>query len=126
MTLKRCLGRKSNFGWELHATVVIPNTNRNPGDFGLTPPAAARVSKTLCDKVGIFSRDVALELLRDGFRRRLVSRQQRNGWPQNVWSITPAGEPIEAQLEGDGVYHGYPMPENDPFRDVVLQRIGSA
>jgi len=103
-----------------------PEHKRNPGDFGLTPPATARMGKTLCDKVAIFSRSAALELLRDGFRRGLVSRQQRDGWPQNVWAITPAGEPLEAQLEGNGVYHGYPMPENDPFRDVVLDRLRSA
>lgn len=101
-----------------------PEHKRNPGDFGLTPPAGARMGKTLCDQVNIFSRDVALELLRDGFRRRLVSRQQRDGWPQNIWAVTSAGEPLEAQHEGGGVYHGYPMPENDPFRDVVLQRWG--
>jgi hypothetical protein len=103
-----------------------PEHKRNPGDFGLTPPAAARIGKTLCDKVGIFSRNTALDLLREGLRRGLVSRQQRDGWPQNVWAITPAGEPLEAQLEGDGVYHGCPMPENDPFRDVVLRRLGLA
>jgi hypothetical protein len=101
-----------------------PEHKRNPGDFGLTPPAAARMGKTLCDKVGVFSRDAALELLREGLRRRLVSSQQRDGWPQNVWSVTDAGEPLEAQLEGSGVYHGYPMPDNDPFREVVLQRAG--
>jgi hypothetical protein len=84
------------------------------------------MGKTLCDNVGIFSRSAALDLLRDGFRRGLVSRQQRDGWPQNVWAITPAGEPLEAQLEGNGVYHGYPMPENDPFRGVVLKRQGLA
>jgi hypothetical protein len=68
-----------------------PEHKRNPGDFGLTPPAAARMGKTLCDKVGIFSRNTALDLLREGLRRGLVSRQQREGWPQNVWAITPAG-----------------------------------
>jgi hypothetical protein len=103
-----------------------PEHKRNPGDFGLTPPATPRMGKTLCDNVGIFSRSAALDLLRDGFRRGLVSRQQRDGWPQNVWAITPAGEPFEAQLEGNGVYHGYPMPENDPFRGVVLKRQGLA
>jgi hypothetical protein len=82
------------------------------------------MGKTLCDKIAIFSRDAAIDLLRDGFRRGLVSRQQRDGWPQNVWAITSSGEPLEAQLEGNGVYHGYPMPENDPFRGVVLRRAG--
>jgi len=82
------------------------------------------MGKTLCDQVGIFSRDTALDLLREGLRRGLVSRRQRDGWPQNVWAITPGGQPLEAQFKGYGVYHGYPMPENDPFRDVVLRRLG--
>jgi len=82
------------------------------------------MGKALCDKVGIFSRNVALELLRDGPRCGRVSRQQRGGWPQNVWAVTSEGEVLEAQLAGNGVYHGYPMPENDPFREVVLQRHG--
>jgi hypothetical protein len=103
-----------------------PEHKRNPGDFGLTPPAAARMGKTLCDRVGVFSRDAAIDLLREGFRLGLVSRQQRDGWPQNVWAITSLGEPLEAQLEGNGVYHGYPLPENDPFRDVLLRRAGLA
>lgn len=82
------------------------------------------MGKTLCDAVGIFSSTEALELLRDGFRRKLVSRQQRDGWPQNVWAVTAAGEPLEAQLEGNGIYHGYPMPDNDPLREVILERAG--
>lgn len=34
------------------------------------------------------------------------------------------GEPLEAQLENaeQGIYHGYPMPANDPFRNQVLNR----
>jgi len=103
-----------------------PEHKRNPGDFGLTPPAGARLGKALCDKVGVFSRGAALELLRKGIRSGLVSRQKRDGWPQNVWSFTSEGEPLEAQLEGSGVYHGYPMPENDPFRDDILKRQKSA
>jgi hypothetical protein len=58
-----------------------PEHKRNRGDFDLTPPAAARMGKTLRDKVGIFSRSTALDLLRDGLSRGLVSDQQRDGWP---------------------------------------------
>jgi hypothetical protein len=34
------------------------------------------------------------------------------------------GVPLEAQLENaaNGTYHGYPMPEDDPFRDIVIAR----
>lgn len=52
----------------------------------------------------------------------MFSAQERNGWPQNVWAVTDKGEPLEAQLEGDGIYHGYPMAEADPFRDKILER----
>jgi hypothetical protein len=99
-----------------------PEHKRNPGDFGLIPPSAPRPGKTLCDEVQIFSRTEALRLLREGLRRGLFSSQERNGWPQNVWAVTELGEPLEAQREGDGVYHGYPMPEADPFREKVLER----
>ena len=99
-----------------------PEHKRNPGDFGLTPPSGARPGKTLCDQVRIFTRQEAAQLLKAGFQRRLFSVQERQGWPQNVWAVTDSGEPLEAQLEGDGVYHGYPMPDGDPFREEVLQR----
>ena len=95
---------------------------RNPGDFGLTPPSNPRPGKTHCDQVKIFTRTEATRLLRAGLLKGLFSVQERNGWPQSDWSVTNAGEPLEAQLEGDGVYHGYPMPDADPFRDVVVQR----
>jgi len=102
-----------------------PEHKRAPGDFGLTPPASPRPNKTLCDRVEIFSRAEALKLLISGFERGLVSEQERDGWPQNVWAVTDKGEPLEAQLEGNGVYHGYPMPEGDPFREKVLEHWAS-
>jgi hypothetical protein len=99
-----------------------PEHKRNPGDFGLDPPSSPRLGKTLCDAVNIHTRAAALELLRRGLTKGFVSVRERNGWPQNVWAVTEAGEPLEAQLENDGVYHGYPMPMDDPFRDEVLAR----
>ncbi|MCF7996562.1 MAG: hypothetical protein K9L88_17260 [Chromatiaceae bacterium] len=101
-----------------------PEHKRNPGDFGLTPPAAhCRADKSLCDDTGILTRAAALKLLRAGVRRGLMSEQRRNGWPQNIWAVTDAGEPLEAMLENpeQGAYHGYPMPENDPFRIEILK-----
>ncbi|NEX17768.1 MAG: hypothetical protein C1943_14395 [Halochromatium sp.] len=102
-----------------------PEHKRNPGDFGLTPPAAhRRPDKSLCDGTGILTRAAALKLLRAGIRQGLVSEQKRNGWPQNIWAVTDAGEPVEAMLENpeQGAYHGYPMPEDDPFRTQILER----
>ena len=99
-----------------------PEHKRNPGDFGLAPPSMPRPGKTLCDEVEIFTRTKALQLLHAGLDRGTFSVQERDGWPQNIWAFTEKGDPLEAQLEGVGVYHGYPMPEADPFREVVIER----
>lgn len=101
-----------------------PEHKRNPGDFGLVPPARPRPDKTLCDEVGVLTRIEATALLKDGMRKGLISEQERGSFPQNVWAVTSEGEPVEAQLENSaqGIYHGYPMPESDPLRAVVLER----
>lgn len=103
-----------------------PEHKRNPGDFGLTPPSDPRPDKALCDRVGVFRRAEALQLLQDGLRRGLVSAQRRGGWPQQAWSLTRGRVPVEFQLENadTGRYHGYPLPENDPFREEVLDSWG--
>ena len=101
-----------------------PYHKRNPGDFGLTPPALPLPGKTLCDGVGIVTRQAAQGLLRLGATRGLISVQTRGQFPQNIWSVTNDGYPLEAELENQeqGTYHGYPMPKTDPFRDEVISR----
>src|ERR1019366_8156585 len=101
-----------------------PEHKRNPGDFGLDPPRSPRLGKTLCDAVRIYTRAEALRLLSDGLTKGVFSVQERGVWPQNVWAVTDGGQPLEAQLEGDGIYHGYPMPQDDPLRQEVLARWG--
>lgn len=99
-----------------------PEHKRDPGDFDLTPPSAPRADKTLCDEIRIFRRSNALAALRQGVRKGLISPERRGGFPQNIWSVIASGIPLEAELENReaGTYHGYPMPENDPFRVTVL------
>lgn len=99
-----------------------PQHKKNPGDFGLTPPASPRPDKTLCDGANLFQRKVALKLLREGIQRGLVSEQWRHGYPQNVWAVTSEGIALEAQLEnpGNGTYHGYPLLPDDAFSAQVL------
>lgn len=77
--------------------------------------------------VHIFSRQIALERLQAGVLRGLISERFRGGWPQNIWSVTEDGHPLEAQLENSaiGVYHGYPMPSSDPFADEVIEQWNS-
>lgn len=114
---------------DAHLTPVYtgnPEHKRAPGDFALFPPAYARPHKTLCDSVGITRREEAQRYLHLGFTRGLFSRQLRDGWPQNIWAVTDDGYPLESQHEGAGRYHGYPMPEGDPFRDEILSRWNKA
>lgn len=100
-----------------------PEHKKDPGDFGLDPPAGPRPGKSLCDNVGIFSRQAALEHLRYGLRNGLISERFNGNWPQNIWSVTENGRPLEAQLENSetGTYHGYPMPESDPMADKIVK-----
>jgi hypothetical protein len=99
-----------------------PEHKQRPGDYGMTPPSSPRPGKTLCDAAGDFSKALAEKLLRNGLIRGLVSHQDRNGWPQNVWAVED-GVAFEAQLENEtaGAYHGYPMPDNDEFRNGVME-----
>jgi len=101
-----------------------PEHKKNPGDFGLHPPSAPRPDKTLCDMAGVFSKRDAEDLLKQGIQRGLIADQSRGGYPQYVWAVTESGQPMEAQLENEvqGLYHGYPMPITDPFREQVLER----
>jgi hypothetical protein len=78
----------------------------------------------LCDDASVHHRRTAQGLLREGARRGLISEQRRGKFPQNIWAVTADGCPVEAQLENSeqGIYHGYPMPRTDPFREKVLER----
>jgi len=101
-----------------------PEHKMNPGDFGLTPPSDPRPGKSLCDVVKIFSIKIALERLKAGLQKGLVSERCKGEWPQNIWSVTDNGFALEAQLENPetGTYHGYPMPESDPFAAEIIKQ----
>jgi hypothetical protein len=100
-----------------------PEHKRSPGDYGLTPPASPRPGKTLCDAEREILIQEAQTLLASGFRKGTFDVRSTGSWPQNVWAISGAGEVFEAQLENSeqGIYHGYPLPEDDDFRRVVVE-----
>jgi len=104
--------------------VGSPLHKRSPGDFGLIPPPQPRPDKTLCDGVKIFQVKVALKLLRAGVAKGLISKQFRGKFPQNIWTVTTNGVPLEAQLDNldVGTYHGYPMGDGDPLAKKVIER----
>ncbi len=99
-----------------------PEHKLHPNDYGLQPPTSPRPGKSLCDAERQFPKADAERILAEGVRRGLVSVRMRGDWPQNVWSVDD-GVPFEAQLEnaGRGIYHGYPMPEEDIFREIVIR-----
>lgn len=101
-----------------------PQHKRNPGDFALTPPAQPRPDKTLCDLVGIFRVAEAQQWLEAGARRGMVSENLQDGFPKHIWAVTDTGIVLEAKYSnvGPGHYHGYPLFEPDPFRQVVIAR----
>jgi hypothetical protein len=68
-----------------------PEHKRYPGDYGLMPPANPRPGKTLCDASERILKVEAERLLAEGIKKGMVSIQQRNGWPQNVWAISSTG-----------------------------------
>jgi hypothetical protein len=109
---------------KLSASVIYGENpeQRRLGDYGLTPPSQPRPGKTLCDAEGAFLKDEAIQLLKDGLLKGMISIRDNNGWPQNIWAVSGAGNAFEAQLENaeQGIYHGYPMPVDDDFRSAVI------
>lgn len=100
-----------------------PLHKRNPGDFGLIPPACASARKNLCDDVGIFNRRIAQQLLEEGLRRGFLSVNMCEGWPCNIWAVSAGDIPLEARLDQtSGTCHGFPLSKNDPLYKEILTR----
>ena len=89
-----------------------PQHKKNPGNFGLTPPAAPRSTKTLCDEARIFNRARASELFARAIERGMVSEMDVGGFPKQIWVVDEHGQVFEAIIGGSqqGHYHGYPNP----------------
>ncbi len=100
-----------------------PLHKRNPGDFGLTPPAAPRLDKTLCDEAGVFRRADANALLSRAIDRGLVSSTTAaNSFPKQLWVVDDKGRVFEGIYGGSrsGCYHGYPIRRSDPlFQEIT-------
>ena len=100
-----------------------PLHKRNPGDFGLTPPAAPRLDKTLCDEAGIFRRADATALLMKAIDGGLASvSTAANNFPKQLWAVDGNGRVFEGMYGGSksGYYHGYPIRRNDPlFKEIT-------
>lgn len=83
-----------------------------------------RKDKTLCDDVGIATKEMADDLLTRAIDRGLVSEAWTGkGFPKQIW-VVHEGRVYEAIYGGsrEGAYHGYPIRENDPFCDEITAR----
>ena len=89
-----------------------------PADYGFTPPASPRPTKSLCDGKRTVRKGEAETLFRQGVSRGMVSRYEKNGFPKYVWAVDRVGEVYEAKVGGDGrSYHGYAL-RADGERDL--------
>ena len=88
---------------------------------GSGPDTSLRPDKTICDGPTAEGHRRAILLLRAGFRRGMVSRQTRRGWPRQVWAVGNDGVVYEGQLSNEetGEYHGYPMTKSDGFAGFI-------
>ena len=75
------------------------------------------LDKTLCDGTGTNTQEASEDLLREAFRRGMVSQQVRQRWPQNVWAVDQSGEVYQANLANSatGEYHGFPIRSEGRF-----------
>lgn len=69
-----------------------PYHKRNPGDFGLTPPANPRPDATLCDEANVLSVGAARELFSAAIERGLVSASGTGEFPKQLWAVDETGQ----------------------------------
>ncbi|MGD0837565.1 MAG: hypothetical protein ABSB49_13065 [Polyangia bacterium] len=101
-----------------------PYHKRNPGDFGLTPPASPRPDKTLCDEAGVTRRDAARVLFARAIDGGLASELTTpDGFPKQLWVVDDEGRVFEATYGGSalGRYHGYPVRRSDSLFSQVKE-----
>jgi hypothetical protein len=95
-------GPERNFLREHAGYEGIAYHKRTPGDFGLTPPAAPRPDKTLCDEANVTQRSLADALLARAIEGGLVSDAEgAPGFPKQMWVVDESGQAFEAMYGGE-------------------------
>lgn len=95
---------------------------RNPADYGFDR-ANPRPTKSLCDANRVITLAEAQNLIKRGISKGMFSSPQEGGLPKYIWSISEAGEVFEAKTHPNtlGMYHGYPLEDEDDMRDYISQ-----
>jgi hypothetical protein len=95
---------------------------RSPADYGLER-TSPRPHKTLCDGVKVITLKEAKTLVDQGIIHGMFSDFFIGKHPKLIWSVGPDGKVYEARTDEmtPGIYHGYPLEEEDDMRNVVRQ-----
>lgn len=95
---------------------------KHPADYGFER-ANPIPTKTLCDEFRPLRLAEAKALLFSGIDKGMVSKTGNDDIPNYIWSVSETGEVFEAKTHRStpGVYHGYPLKDNDDMKPVVLK-----
>lgn len=94
---------------------------RYPADYGFARANPVPWS-SLCDERRPIGLGEATALLVSGIARGMVSERSTDGIPRYIWAVSSRREVFEAQTHPNtpGLYHGYPLNDNDDMKAVVL------
>lgn len=121
--------RKLRWLTEAEKLVLLENSSyegsplhkRNPGDFGLTPPASPRPDKTLCDTAGVLTLQKAKQLLESAIKKGIASEScLAQHYPTSLW-VVDGDHVLEARYGGSqvGYYHGFPIPKDQSLYELI-------
>ena len=98
------------------------NHKRYPVDYGFDQ-ASPRPTKSLCDTNRVITLEEAQTLIRSGISKGMFSSPKEDDLPKYIWSVSDAGEVFEAKTHQNtpGMYHGYPLEDEDDMRDYISQ-----
>lgn len=96
---------------------------RHPADYGL-PRANPIPWSSLCDEERPLGLAEAKMLLAAGIAKGMISEKSTDAIPRFIWAVTEAREVFEAQTHANtpGIYHGYPLKDNDDMKSIVLEK----
>jgi hypothetical protein len=93
---------------------------RNPADYGLRR-VDPRPTKSMCDLGRAVGLKEARQLIERGIERGMFSTPREDGFPKFIWGVSGLGEVFESKTDasGSGVYHGYPLENEDTMVEYV-------
>lgn len=95
---------------------------RYPADYGFerTNPVP---TKSLCDLNAPVLLVQAQKWLIEGIMKSMMSKPSADGYPKFIWCVTDEGRVFEAKTHQNtpGLYHGYPLEDEDDMKEYVTK-----